>query len=68
MSTIKEHIEQELKKLNRTIVATPETREHLDNFAKSNNGANDVLLTQLAVNYGYKTALLNLLDEVTKEE
>ncbi len=58
---IKEILNQELKKVKRSLVATPETRENLDAFAKANNGSNDPLLTQLAVNYGYKIALQNTL-------
>ena len=33
-------------------------------FAKANNGSSDVLLTQMAINYGYKLALENLQNEL----
>ena len=48
----------------RQIVATPESRELLESFSKANQGSNDMLLTQLAVNYGYKIALENIADEI----
>lgn len=62
MSTeIKEYIESQIKVLDRGLVATPESRENLDAFAKSNQGSMDFLLTQMAVNYGYKIAMQNVL-------
>ena len=60
---MKEYIENELSKLDRGIVATP-TEEYLDNFAEANNGSNDFLLMQLAKNYGYQLALLNIKDKI----
>ncbi len=63
MTEIKEYINSELGKLDRGIVATP-TEEVLDMFAQSNNGVNDFLLMQMAKNYGYKLALLNVENEI----
>jgi len=63
MSKIKEYIDNELKKLDRGLVATP-TEDYLDDFAACNQGANDFLLMQLAKNYGYKLALLNVENEI----
>lgn len=60
---MKEYIENELSKLDRGIVATP-TEEYLDKFAEANNGSNDFLLMQLAKNYGYQLALLNIKDKI----
>ena len=60
---MKEYIDNELKKLDRAIVATP-TEDYLNDFAKCNQGANDFLLMQMAKNYGYKLALLNLENEL----
>ena len=57
------HIDDELSKLDRGIVATP-TQEYLDSFAEANNGSNDFLLMQMAKNYGYKLALLNVENEI----
>lgn len=48
--------------VNRSIVATPETRKDLDAFSDANYGSNDTLLTQMAVNYGYKIAIENILE------
>ena len=60
MNELKDYIEKELKSLDRGIVATPDTREHLESFAKANNGSMDILLMQMSMNYGYKIALENL--------
>ncbi len=62
---MKEYIDNELSKLNRGIVATP-TEDYLDNFAKCNQGSNDFLLMQMAKNYGYKLALLNIKDKINE--
>lgn len=60
MNELKDYIEKELKSLDRGIVATPDTRENLEAFAKANNGSSDILLMQMSMNYGYKLALENL--------
>ena len=62
---MKEYIENELNKLDRGIVATP-TEENLDEFAGANGGSNDFLLMQLAKNYGYQLALLNIKDKINE--
>jgi len=64
MSKIDEIIDKELAIFDRSIVATPGNRERLDQFAQANNGANDVLLTQMAVQLGYITALKFIKDEI----
>ena len=46
--------------LDRGIVATPDSREYLESFANANGGSADLLLMQLAMNYGYKIALENV--------
>ena len=65
---IKELIEENLKAMDKSIVATPETREKLDAFAVANNGANDHLLVQMAINFGYKLAHINLLYHIENTE
>lgn len=60
MNELKDYIEKELQSLDRGIVATPDTRENLEAFAKANNGSADILLMQMSMNYGYKLALENL--------
>jgi hypothetical protein len=60
MSELQDYINNELASLDRGLVATPQTREHLESFAKANQGSMDILLMQMAINYGYKIALENL--------
>ena len=64
MNKVTDYINKELKKMDRHIVATPETREFLDSFSQANQGSMDMILTQMAVNYGYKIALENIADEI----
>ena len=61
MKTIQDFISTKQQMLDRGIVATP-TEKNLESFAQSNNGVNDFLLMQMAKNYGYKLALLNIKD------
>jgi len=61
---VTEYINRELKKMDRGIVATPPNREYLESFAKANQGSMDMVLTQMAVNWGYKIALENVADEI----
>lgn len=58
--------EQQFKMLNKGLVATPNTREDLEQFAKANQGSMDILLMQMAINYGYKIALENVKEELEK--
>ena len=62
ITELKEIISKELNKLNRSIVATPRSRENLESFAKANQGSSDVLLTQMAIQFGYKLAMDNIVD------
>ena len=59
---LEEYLKNEFKMLDRGIVATPQTREHLESFAKANIGSMDILLMQMSMNFGYKLALENLQD------
>ena len=65
---INKYIKTELAKLDRGIVATPSDRERLELFVKANNGDNDFLLMQMAINLGYKIALENLQTEYEQME
>ena len=56
---MKEFFENQRKMLDRGIVATPDSLEYLESFAKANNGSMDLLLMQMAINYGYKIAIEN---------
>ena len=60
MSELKNYLEEQFKMLDRGIVATPDSREYLESFAQANGGSADLLLMQLAMNYGYKIALENV--------
>jgi len=62
---LNEYFASEFKMLDRGIVATPDSRENLESFAKANQGSMDLLLMQMAMNYGYKIALENVKEEVT---
>ena len=62
---MKEYIDNELSKLDRGIIATP-TEDYLEGFSKANNGSNDFLLMQLAKNYGYQLALINMKNKINE--
>jgi len=64
---MKEFFEAQFKMLDRGIVATPQSREDLEAFAKSNQGSMDIILMQMAINFGYKMALENVQEELQKE-
>jgi hypothetical protein len=57
MKDLKDYLNTVLSNMDRGIVATPDTREHLESFAKANNGSMDIVLMQMAINYGYKIAM-----------
>jgi len=63
---MKEFFEAQFKMLDRGIVATPSSRENLEAFARANQGSMDILLMQMAINYGYKMALENVQEELEK--
>ena len=64
---IQDYIKDEISKLDRGIVATPKNREYLESFAKANQGSMDLLLMQMAMNFGYKIALENVQDELNEK-
>ena len=64
MKNIKEIIATELAKLDRGIVATPNSFEDLQSFAKANNGSMDILLMHMAMQFGMKLALQYVVDEI----
>ena len=63
---MKDYITQQLYMLDRGLIATPQTREDLESFAKANQGSNDTLLMQMAIQYGYKLALEQLEEDYEK--
>jgi len=64
---MEKYINNELDKLKKGFVATP-TEKYLNDFLNANNGSNDFLLMQMAKNYGYQLALLNIKDELLKHD
>lgn len=56
---INKYIDLELEKLDKGFVATPESREQLENFA-GGCGQGSLVLMQMSIQYGYKLALENL--------
>ena len=65
MSRIDEIIDKELTIFDRSIVATPKDRAALDAFAKANQGSADIVLTQMAVQFGYNEALRFIKQELS---
>tara|TARA_B100001113_G_C21016873_1_gene581770 strand:+ start:80 stop:280 length:201 start_codon:yes stop_codon:yes gene_type:complete len=63
MVELKEYLDNELKRVERGLIATP-TEEYLNDFTKANHGSNDFLLMQMAKNYGYQLALKNIKSEL----
>jgi hypothetical protein len=60
MKNVKEFVAVELKGLERGFIATPESAEQLEAFARANQGSMDIVLMQMAIQYGYKLALENV--------
>jgi len=65
MTQVKEYIDNEISKLDRGIYPPP-NEDYLLQLTEANNGSNDYLLMQMAKNYGYKLALLNVENEIYK--
>jgi len=57
MRKLNEFIAERITELSNSVVATPDSYEHLESFAKANGGSMDFLLMQMAINYGYKMAI-----------
>jgi hypothetical protein len=64
---LQQFLQEQFKMLDRGIVATPNKREDLESFAKANCGSMDILLMQMAMNFGYKIALENVQEELIKD-
>jgi hypothetical protein len=60
-------IDTELKSMERGIVATPDTRAQLESFAQANQGSMDIVLMQMAIQFGYKIALQTIQDQISKQ-
>ena len=66
MTKVQEFIATELKGLNRGFVATPESREALEAFAKANQGRMDLVLMQMAIQFGAACAYENVQELLSK--
>ena len=67
MTELQNFLQEEFKMLDRGIVATPATREDLESFAQANQGSMDLILMQMAINFGYKIAMENIQEVLEKE-
>ena len=63
MKEILDYIDTEMSVLDKGLVATPENRSYLDKFS----GGKNPVLTQMAIQYGYKLALENLLEAINSK-
>ena len=68
MNRINKIIDEELTMFNKGIVATPQDRAALDSFAKANQGSADIILTQMAVQFGYNEALKRIKRLINDED
>ena len=67
MQNVKEFVAAELESLlGRGFVATPANREDLIAFARANGGSMDIILMQMAIQYGAKLALENVAELITE--
>ena len=57
MQNTKEFIQTQLATLDRSFIATPESADVLEAFARANNGSMDIVLMQMAIQFGYRQAL-----------
>jgi len=64
MENLEEYLQTEFKKLDRGLVATPKDYNHLESFAKANHGSCDLILMQMAIQYGYYIALEKLQEQL----
>jgi hypothetical protein len=63
---LKVFVAAELKGLERGFIATPESRESLEAFAKANAGGMDIVLMQMAIQFGAKLAFESMQDLLDK--
>jgi hypothetical protein len=61
-------IDTELKSMERSIVATPDTRAQLESFANANQGSMDIVLMQMAIQFGYTMAMENIKDHIQEPD
>lgn len=66
MKKVKEFVAAELNGLEGLFIATPESRESLEAFAKANGGSMDMVLMQMAIQFGAKLAYENVQEVIGK--
>lgn len=66
MQEIQEFIFNRFEELDHGIVATPATRLNLEQFARANGGSMDIVLMQMAINFGYKMAMEDINELINK--
>ena len=66
MTQVKEFVAAELKGLEKGFIATPDSREALEAFAKANGGSMDLVLMQMAIQLGAKMAYENVQEQLGK--
>ena len=57
MKNLQDFVTSRFDELDRGFVATPSNRENLEAFAKANQGSMDLVLMQMAIQFGYKMAM-----------
>lgn len=67
MKDVLAYVETMLKELDRGFVATPDSREALADFARANGGSSDMLLMQMAIQYGASLILNDIKDMLPKD-
>jgi len=67
MKDLREYVNTELKGLDRGFVATPDSREALESFAKANGGSMDIVLMQMAIQFGASLVLNNVKDMLQED-
>ena len=66
MTQVKEFVAAELKGLEKGFIATPDSREALEAFAKANGGSMDLVLMQMAIQLGARMAYENVQEQLGK--
>ena len=67
MKNLQDFITERFIELDRGFVATPINRENLEAFAKANQGSMDLVLMQMAIQFGYKMAMEDVQEILDSE-
>jgi hypothetical protein len=67
MKNLQDFITERFNELDRGFVATPSNRENLEAFAKANQGSMDLVLMQMAIQFGYKMAMEDVQEILDSE-